>query len=241
MTVLQPPGQGDLASQLGVSMEVVTRRIRFLRGYADWTLGELEEGAGDGEGFDLRVDAASSLREGAQLSLLVDHDLTAELMGRSGLLFQDLGSALGPLLLTFAGSDEARDSISYGLYASLLEGALPHPITARQEGGVEPPSPQQQIYLMLAGVRSTRLGAEFAQSLDELVSQSPHRSGVVPVGALGTPLMEYWAIVDHLMHPDSSSSLAVIVNQLMRMCRRHAEAMRMAQVNNYLWRNLASR
>jgi len=63
-----------------------------------------------------------------------------------------------------------------------------------------------------------------------------HRIGVVPVGALGTPIRRSWDFANHLAGESAGAAAAISAH----LCRRYEECMGLAQVNRPLWGNGAS-
>jgi hypothetical protein len=98
--------------------------------------------------------------------------------------------------------------------------------------------PQQQAYLMLAATGGESVG-QLAETVSAVLDASPHATGVVPVGALGTPIRRLWDVAAHLLARQPGSP-EVIAGHLAGMAFRYAEAMSLAQVNTHLWRHAAA-
>ncbi|MEW2811906.1 hypothetical protein AB0929_33210 [Streptomyces massasporeus] len=99
--------------------------------------------------------------------------------------------------------------------------------------------PQQQAYLILSAVSSPIVASQFRAPLGRIILNSPHRVGVTPVGALGTPIRRFWAIADALTHERKDGSITV-TEHLAEMSQKYAESAELAMANEYCWRNAAS-
>lgn len=221
----------------------VSATVRFLQAYANTGLGELDAVlAADEEGsirrdpaFTIAADAATALREAGQWMLYLDAEQARPLLSRAGALFLRLGSPFGAYLLEVAGEAQREPP-----YREMLQELA---VAQGERDAAEvrwPPlrHPQQQAYLMLA-----LTGAPAAQVSSERVVRvletSTYADGVIPVGALGTPISRLWDIARHLL-ADRPESPYVIAEHLTGMARRYEEAMALAQVNRYLWRHGAA-
>src|SRR5262249_53949614 len=100
--------------------------------------------------------------------------------------------------------------------------------------------PQQQAYLLLSTI--SVIGAiDFP--LDRLfgaASRSSHRRGVVPVGALGTPLRAYWDMALQMFERNTDRGLNVIVRYLAAMAGAYMNSVDSAMANTRLWFNAAA-
>src|SRR5262249_39296961 len=199
-----------------ITVEQAQDAVDFLEAYGEFSLRELEEQwsvqertsgggevslAGEDRSWTLRVDAASSFREAGQWALCFDPARARQLLDRAGSLFFGLGHAFGAYLRVVAGPwsqeppiGEFRDSLDGVAYLS----GLP---TARRDIAVPAPlrHPQQQAYLVVASAGSPGASRELGGRLREILANSPHRTGVVPVGALGTPIRRYWQMAQALL------------------------------------------
>jgi hypothetical protein len=206
----------------------------------------------------LTMDAASALREAASWAVFFNTYRALALLNRAGFLYHGADMAFGSFLLTVAGappSDELASDIK---------------LLARVQGRDTPAGPaaipdslhhpQQQAYLLLAcagmadrmvdyrSPRSLDEASGYRQALHGIAAESPLRQGVLPFGSLGIPVRVPWDIGVHLLQdydsesPDAgdSESLAVVARHLAALCRRYAETMELATVNDYLWSNAAA-
>jgi hypothetical protein len=80
---------------------------------------------------------------------------------------------------------------------------------------------------------------ELGQPLRRLALESPHRAGVVPVGALGMPIRRFWAIATAVLDFDDSG-MQLVATQISALLAHYAEAIELAMTNDYLWHNAAA-
>jgi hypothetical protein len=250
--------------ELNLDLGRVRSRTDFLESYANTTGRELEnllqteappaasEGSTEGreENWILTMEAASVLREAASWAVYFDVDRAIMLLNRSGSLYQSVEMAFGSFLLTVAGVpplDELSSDI--GLLARLHG-------QANAAGPATIPDslyhPQQQAYLLLAcagmadkdtGYRRFQAAGEssrYRQTLHAIAAGSPIRQGVLPFGSLGIPVRVPWDIGVHLLQESDPESLDVVARYLALLCRRYAETMELATVNDYLWSHAAA-
>ena len=100
--------------------------------------------------------------------------------------------------------------------------------------------PQQQAYSLLACTGSRPVAREYRGPLFDVARASPHRRGVTPVGALGTPIRRFWDISLNLLDDDRESGLAGVMNHLLAMSRTYGDNMELAMANEYLWSHAAA-
>jgi hypothetical protein len=212
--------------------------VRFLRAYANTGLSELdavltatEEGSILRDpAFTIAADAATVLREAGQWMLYLDPEQAQLLLSRAGGLFLRLGQPFGAYLVEVAGV--AQEELPY--QEMLQELAVAQ--RERDDADVRWPPlrhPQQQAYLMLA-LTGTPTAQVSSDRVARVLETSTYADGVVPVGALGTPIRRLWDIARHLLARRPESPY-VIAGHLTGMARRYEEAMALAQVNRYLW------
>jgi hypothetical protein len=225
--------------EMGLDPEQVNATVRFLRAYAATAMQELQAAA-DAEPGDVRrdpaftiaADAATAFREAGQWMLYLDTDLARQLLTQAGSLFLRIGQPFGAYLVEVAGT--GRQAIDYtGMLREMTA------VQGEQDDAeMRWPSlrhPQQQAYLMLAST-----AAEDPSPLTRRVMErSSYARGVVPVGALGTPIRTIWDIARHLL-AGGADAPRVIAGHLVGMARRYGETMALAQVNQHLWRNGAA-
>jgi hypothetical protein len=250
--------------ELNLDLSRIRARTDFLESYANTTGRELEDlpragtlpdpSGRSGEGSDgnwiLTMEAASVLREAASWAVYFDVERAIMLLNRSGYLYQSVDMAFGSFLLTVAGApplDELSSDI--GLLARL------HGQASAAGPATIPDSlhhPQQQAYLLLAcaGMANKvtayrRPGtveeiSGYRRTLHAIAAESPIRRGVLPFGSLGIPVRVPWDIGVHLLQESSPESLDVVARYLTLLCRRYAETMESAAVNDYLWSHAAA-
>ncbi|EOD69297.1 hypothetical protein [Amycolatopsis vancoresmycina] len=248
---------------LGLDREQVRRTLRFHEAYAATALRELESvgPVDENTAFTLRADAASALREAGQWALLLNPMAARRLLRRSGDLFLQLGQAFGMYLELVA--DRSRFDVEPAMVARALRDAS----GSREEPAptADAPNPmpdirlqqQQQAYLVLAasgianseGTVAPRLRPvaksedyrfdPLSSSLGEILESSPHRTGVLPVGSLGTPIHRFWAVAEHLFRR-RSEDVRGIARHVVAMCRTYEETISLARTNTHLWRNGAA-
>ncbi|MEU7784337.1 hypothetical protein [Amycolatopsis sp. NPDC049159] len=242
---------------LGLDPEQVRRTAQFHEAYARTAEFELESAypansskdrsREDDLTFILIADAASAWREAGQWALLLDPAKARQLLQRSGNLFRRLGQAFGMylgLVATGQGQDADRGVLAQAvIQASGLR-------TKRTETrGVPGPLPgihlqqQQQAYLVLtAGAVASRAETLQARVEDDpltepligMLTSSPHRSGVLPVGSLGTPIHRFWSVAGRLLR-GGPEDVYEIARHVVAMCRAYEETISLARTNTYLW------
>jgi hypothetical protein len=236
-----------------VSEERVLAAVNFLTDYGSMCVTEADHdrdaqvrGISEEEQdrrWTLLADAASSFREAGQWALCFDPQRGRELLDRAGDIFYRLGYPFGAYLLvstgTWAGHAPARDlgrSIDWVTY---LNGLGEGPPDERNLAPLQ--HPQQQAYLALACAGSPFIAHELDARLGLLLDRSPQRSGVSPVGALGTPARRYWETAAAL-HRVTGDETAVntIADHVTAMSRRFAEASELAMANAHTWTNASA-
>lgn len=243
----------DLLEKMGISADQARVLTRFFEAYANTCIADIEDPAENisekpeepppvtEEQFALRADAAVSLREAAQWCLYTDVNRSAQLLEQSGEQYWHMGQPFGLYLQAISGTDVDRRRLQESISAMILMTEKNQPDTTVIGSSLQQSvaHPQQQAYLMLA---YGGLGAPSLEALTnpyQMMRDSPHSSGVVPVGALGTPIHRLWTIAMHLAQR-GDDALDVIAYHLGLMCQRYQETMQLAQYNRYLWQNGAS-
>jgi hypothetical protein len=206
-------------------------------------------------GEDVMADVASALRLAGQWAMLFDPRRARSLLLLSGTLWRTMGHGFGYFLSAGLQPDD-RES----LRAQLLEllaatGALggDRAVSARSATPAPMRHPQQQAYLLLAGGAVDALGvrrdsyersdseAALRNAFTRVMDESPHRRGVTPVGALGTPLRVYWDMARTLLlDPEPRTGSERIVSHLVGLAGRYSESVELAMGNERLWFNGAS-
>jgi len=253
---------------LGLDRGQVDNAVRFHLAYAGTALAELETSnlpnrstdaestyAGTDPDFTLLADAASALREAGQWALLLDPTQAADLLGRSGALFFQLGQAFGVYLEVMAGAPGY--SVSPVVLAQALRQLSDGPRDREDDVSAMPEiqlQHQQQAYLVLAAsavaARDRRAQAfterdrredafTLVEALRTTLEVSAHNTGVIPVGSLGTPIHRFWSVARHLLGGNVSDAFA-IAQHLVAMCQAYEEAIDLARTNTYLWTNGAA-
>ncbi|WP_336650375.1 hypothetical protein [Kocuria rosea] len=190
------------------------------------------------ERFALEADAAVSLREAAQWCLYTDTSKSADLLRRAGERYWRMRQPFGLYLQAVGGAEVDLRKLQKATTAMILMTGENQPSWSATSPPLQQSvaHPQQQAYLMLT---YGGLGAPALEDLTDpyqMMRASPHSSGVVPVGALGTPIHRLWTIAMHLTK-GGEDAMEVIANHLGLMCQRYQETMRLAQTNTYLWEN----
>ncbi|MBB1157713.1 MULTISPECIES: hypothetical protein [Amycolatopsis] len=241
---------GEDLQALGLSIGQVRSAAKFHEACAQTSLTELRTIARQSQPaeqerlndiqFMLRANAASALREAAQWRLLLSPASALSRLSQAGALFQALGQPFGYYLKSMAGSLDKQDpgrisDLMYVMYAELTG----EPLDLPEFLGISEirAHPQQQAYLIVtASSLETRTARQFTQAA---ARRSPHRSGVIPVGSLGTPIAKYWSVASHLLggEPDDAFAIARLLHS---MCRVYGETMEMARSNEYLWTNASA-
>jgi hypothetical protein len=220
---------------MGLSPDQVTTTMRFLQAYAHTSLRDLQaeiRTAAPGiitadPAFTVAADAATAFREAGQWALYLDPVRSRQLLFQAGMLYLRIGQPFGAYLLEAVGSRQQPAS-----YADMLR-EMTAVQGARDDARIRLPAlrhPQQQAYLMLAACAEERPD----RTIGSIMERSSYANGVVPVGALGTPIRTLWDIARHLFARRTDSA-GVIAGHLAAMARRYADAMTLAQVNQYLW------
>jgi len=194
----------------------------------------------DDQRWAIQADAASAFREAAQWALCFDPARARDLLDLAGSLFSQLGYSFGSYLRVLANRwvdlpvrEFMRDldglASLYGLRERSADIVIPEPLN----------HPQQQAYLMLACIGSPVVADQLSNRLGQILESSPHREGVTPVGAQGTPIRRYWEIATALFQQQSGAA-ALVADHVAAMARSQAEAVELAMSNTHLWRNAAS-
>jgi hypothetical protein len=229
--------------EMGLDPQQVGTAADFLEAYANTCLEELDDvlrgqprdaaALQEEPAFTIAADAATALREAGQSLLYSEPAQARVLLHRAGELFLALGQPFGAYLMEIAGSPGELP------YRSMLRAVAGEQRT--DEPGDEWPAlahPQQQTYLMLAIAGSEAAGRP-VQTAAAILEASPHATGVVPIGALATPIRLLWDVAAHLLARQPGSS-QIVAGHLADMARRYAQTMSLAQANEYLWRNAAT-
>jgi hypothetical protein len=239
---------------MGLDLQRVAAEVDFLEAYAEFTRGEVAEGASpegrdeENGGWIATIDAASAFREAAQWALCFNPSRARRLLDRSGDLFVAAEQPFGSYLKVVSGtwySDPPFHRFERELRAVA---ALNRPEEDDDVVVAEPLlHPQQQAYLMLAAAASPPIAAEFSELLRDMATTSPHRIGVVPVGALGTPIRRFWRMASVLLGlpPDPATGplnepTAPLAAELITLTRSYAESIALARTNEHTWVNAAA-
>jgi hypothetical protein len=237
---------------MGLAAERVTAAADFLEAYAGTCLLEsgltepipptaaVSSSEPDGDPEDTSwvpiAEAATALREAGQWMLLLDPSRARGLLARSGSLYSNQGYGYGTFLLAATGwtpqppayEPFARWIPAISVAIAGREALLPAPLE----------HPQQQAYVALAGAGLAPVSQRYGPFLESAISSS--HSGVVPVGALGTPVRTFWDIAETLLLGTPPSGALIIARHVEAMARRYRESMTLAQVNSHLWTNVAA-
>ncbi|MFC0100565.1 hypothetical protein ACFFKH_23975 [Micromonospora marina] len=225
---------------LELSAERVAAVTDFYESYATLALRQ-------GQNSDPEIaglDAASALRSAGQWTMILDPQRAADLLVGSARLWHQHGHGFGTYLLA-----ALRPAALPGTDRRMRQRQLQVLLTGRPVKDVDVPAPllhpQQQAYLLLAGAGGPAAWA----GMGDAAARSVHRLGVVPIGALGTPLRVYWDIAMHLLSDDGARAapvkdmtpgLEAIAGHLEAMAASYATAINSAMANEYLWFSAAS-
>jgi hypothetical protein len=256
---------------LHIDPERVSSAAAFLSGYAEFCLQERRE-SGDRSrrdpdavtedqrtqrGWNLIVEAASSLVEAGQWAMLVDPVNALAMWTKAGRLYREVDFGFGYYLSVIGDRDgsiesdetaDASDQLDPALTDALRRLVIGSHLVADKSGDRPHDElrdamlhPQQQAYLLLAGATraARRRDGELPDLLYPLLRSSPHRFGVTPVGSLSTPISTMWQVAEALFDP-TPSGISLITDVLVALSRRYQESARLAMVNEYLWRNAAA-
>lgn len=237
--------------RLRLTEESVQRRLDFLEGYWQHITEAVSQPEEDRKQGVLAWESASVCAEIAQLQLLLFPRDAHPGMRLAGQEFEKLDHPFGTYLSAVgdsAGSGADTMSRIRSEVNQLKRGSPQHESEPRS-ARVMPA--QQDAYSFVSssallgslssiGTSNGKMeyGADFyEEQLLEIAQESTHRVGVTPVGALGTPMYRFWAHGRALLGVDPPEVLAT---HLAAMCRSYSEVIEQAQVNTYLWENLAS-
>ncbi|WP_329230187.1 hypothetical protein [Streptomyces canus] len=242
---------------LGIDPERASSAVEFFESYANSCLAELNSpgdkgissptrNAPDSGRWIILSDAASALRTASEWAMLSDPDRALILLDRCGTLLHELNYPFGNFLKVIAGPWFEDPPISnFGQWIedvvrlSGLEGDRYGDTENRSDIPATLLHPQQQAYLVIAAVSSPLVYSEFRTPLQQIILRSPHRFGVTPVGALGTPIRRFWAIAEALTR-EGSEGASVVAEHLAEMSQKYAESAELAMTNEYCWRNAAA-
>ncbi|WP_327588233.1 hypothetical protein OHA25_15345 [Nonomuraea sp. NBC_00507] len=190
------------------------------------------------------TDIASSLRLAGQWALFFDYNRALSLLLKAGSIWQGLGYSYGTFLLAALAPEQMdRSQLARSIdELGRFNGIEPSSDTQSERPSQSILNPQQQAYLLLTAAATTReRGTRYVETLWTISERSPNRVGVVPVGALGTPIRAYWEIARNLLSRDDQQGTAASVTQhLTTMAANYARAMELAMANRRLWANAAS-
>ncbi|MEV6335875.1 hypothetical protein AB0M12_14310 [Nocardia vinacea] len=231
--------------RMGLDPATVRRRIDFLEAYAAGAWEEIESFSqprtpeSRNALWTMQADYATALREAGQLSMAFDPAKAAELLARAGQEFVGLGAGFGLFSSLLANSlnDDLREDLNEAV--TMLDPAESRGSLAEFESRPRfTAEPQQAAYILLASVFDPETASRRKSSLQRLITASPHRSGVLSVGALGTPIHRYWAIARSAL--EEKGRLAELIPHVNAMCARYDEAVELARTNTYLWENCSA-
>jgi hypothetical protein len=174
----------------------------------------------------------------------VDVPRAQRLFGQSAELYLGLSDTLGfgLFLRTLAGGsvEVGTDGYFDQAIAELVAPITGHVASVRSAAPGDQRAladAQQQAYAFVAACGDPRIADLYRDVLRAIAERSLHRTGVIPVGALGTPIHRFWACgADLIGDADRPTTLVAHVRA---MCAHYAETMQLAQANTYLWRNAA--
>jgi hypothetical protein len=191
------------------------------------------------------MDAASSFRIAGQWAMLLDGRRAIELLTGSALIWHQLGYGFGTFLLAaIAPAQLNRRDLIGRLNQVAQQYASPIVADRISDEGQRPLEPllhpQQQAYALLAGAGMQQRLELPIDLLRVIGDRSPHKRGVAPIGALGTPLRVYWDIANHFLRNDDSETAALVANDLAGIAVTYAQTIGSAMANERLWFNAAA-
>jgi hypothetical protein len=234
--------------------------VEFLEGYGQRCFEEVEElrssaDRSEDESWTVLMDAASAFREAGQWCLLFDGARSRELLARAGAIYSRFGLGYGYYLQAVAEParvGEIRHDVRSGL--ARLMGSRAG-LRKRPEDG-EPAAedalnyPQQQAYLLLAGVAAGGDDDELREMVRTVVAASPHRVGVSPVGALGIPIRRFWSLASALIgggrdgpaadRESEFDAVLAVVSHVREWVARYVSSVELAMANEHCWRHAAA-
>jgi hypothetical protein len=227
---------------LQLERDKVETAADFFEAYATRVLSQLEDGVADEVAL---VDAASSLRAAGQWAMFFDPRRAARLFTQSASIWHDMGYGFGTFVLAaIAPSFLDRNDLIFRLTQMAQtysqETVIQQSSAERQETPEPLLHPQQQAYLLLAGAAMWRRLEIPLDLLRVVGDQSPHRRGVAPIGALGTPLRIYWEIARSFLDNDDENTAGLVARDLASMGVSYAQAIDSAMANERLWFNAAA-
>jgi hypothetical protein len=220
----------------------------FFEAYASYILSQIPR---DAVGQVSLVDAATSLRSAGQWAMFFDPQRATDLLIRSAEIWDGMGYGFGTFVLAAMAPSRLN---RYEMISRLTQIAqLYDPSGAARQFGIEQQQtlepleplepllhPQQQAYLLLAGASMWRRLELPLDILRIVGNQSPHRRGVAPTGALGTPLRVYWNIAREFLGDDDEQTAALVARDLAGMGTAYAQTIDSAMANERLWFNAAA-
>jgi hypothetical protein len=235
---------GEVLDTLGVSARVLRGQADFHAAYAnalsqarpsDPVWGALVSRDDPWRSAAIR---ASAYRTAAQYAALVDPPAAARLAMRASSAYMEAGLPFGAMMAVGLMGD--RTAITTVSVDRILE----------MTTGFSALDPVQRMYLLLALVGHPVLADVFAKVRRDMVRNlEAHR--LHPVGAHGVPLADHLALASTLnaterqqyeaaAPADDVDYPAEVFEHLAVIGRRSAEALRVAQDNDYLWENAAA-
>jgi hypothetical protein len=232
--------------ELGINRENAAAAQDFFESYGRLCESELSRidvarGAG---GTDLdwqaAMDGASAYRDAATWALARADGQLARLLSHAAALYSRAGQPYGFFVHAVAqrvGSDVAG---AFGTSdVRNLAAAVGLPEFGNTPSGAWE-SPQQQVYAFLAAASESELNESDRQTLLLVGESAVLRESTAPVGALGTPVIEFCDVGNAMLRDAPSTALSLVIATVARMCERFAQAADLARRNTYLWSRAAS-
>lgn len=235
---------------LALDSDAIARTVQFYRAYAATCAREREDLTAlwrEVAGLDrpalprdeLLMESASAYRKAASWALLVDPALSAQLFRQSSDAFLELNFGYGAFLAAIIDQVQLRgyhdeQSQPWDRQVALMLRSVRRLQGADEEESVDVPEPmrhpQQQVYAALASAVARGESDSVALSVAE---NSGQRHGVLPVGALGTPIRHLWAIAVGLLTDD----VGLVLAHISAMAGRFADQAESAMSDPVLWRD----
>jgi hypothetical protein len=225
---------------LEVDVEAARRATGFYMAYG-LTCGRESDAANSSSGTTSEqrlMESASAFRKAAAWACLVDDDEAATIMAHAADVYLGLGFGFGAFLSAVAGGSvrEHRRVEATAALLSSLDTLLAHQAGSGGPIGRERPDvpeallhPQQQAYAVLAATARP----ELRDRSFGMAERSGQMRGVLPTGALGTPIRRVWAVALAI----ASGDLEAALDHIGAMAQRYSECAESAMSNRRLWQN----
>ncbi|MEO1058420.1 MAG: hypothetical protein AAFY28_16050, partial [Actinomycetota bacterium] len=202
--------------EIGIDPTALGHTVDYLEAHSFGVLAEVDaagvQGSGplDGSTWIAVADAASALRDAAEWALMLQPTRARSLLHRAGLLFERIGLDYGFFLAASSVGRLTNEQLELvDARAEHLQAAQPENERDRPPPTdfIAPRNPQQLTYLLMTAAASDNVRERLGPGLHTYVEESELRFGAVPVGALGTPIRDWWAIAERMLRRESPDSV----------------------------------